>query len=228
MGECDLVLLRAPALDLDIHVRTTIRREYSFISTAALRIGDDVLTVSSWGDFAINGVHGAQGKEAMSIGGFPVSQAQFNKKHTRLEVSLGGGNDEKLVLSTFKDLVSVTIHQGRAENFQTSSGMMGSFHGQLLGRDGKTIFEDMDMFGQEWQVRGDEPKLFETSREPQYPKQCRLPSESVATTRRLGEGIARSKAEAACAHFADENRKKACVFDVMAVGDVDIAKAGGY
>ena len=39
--------------------------------------------------------------------------------------------------------------------------MMGRFEtGEMIGRDGSTVFEDANAFGQEWQVLDTEPKLF--------------------------------------------------------------------
>ena len=50
LGECDLVLVHIDdfqnGLPLDIHIRTKIRYEdYSYIESAAIKIGDDILEV---------------------------------------------------------------------------------------------------------------------------------------------------------------------------------------
>lgn len=236
MGACDLVLVHAPSfnasgLDLDIHIRTTKRYQYSFISSAVIRIGEDTLEVSSWGEYSINGV--SQWRDdgdggSMNLAGFPLVYQQINEKQSKFELVLG--NDEKIEISSFKDLVSVTIKHGTTERFGDSVGLMGSFDGKLLARDGVTEMEDMNAFGQEWQVRQDEPMLFVSERVPQHPTQCVLPSpeEASSTGRRLGETMAQGKAEEACAHVSEPQRKEACVFDVMAVGDIDIAKTGDY
>jgi hypothetical protein len=50
--ECDLVMFHDRVrvrFGLDVHIRTQIRREFSFIAFAALRIGKDVLEVASQG-----------------------------------------------------------------------------------------------------------------------------------------------------------------------------------
>jgi hypothetical protein len=61
-GECDLVLLHCPAfesgLGLDVHIRTKIRHDMSYISSVALRISSDVLEVESQGVYYLNGVVG--------------------------------------------------------------------------------------------------------------------------------------------------------------------------
>ena len=62
-GICDLVLLRAndfaDGLGLNIHIRTKERYGYSFIESAAIQIGKDVVEIGSYGDYFFNGVQGA-------------------------------------------------------------------------------------------------------------------------------------------------------------------------
>jgi hypothetical protein len=63
-GVCDLILLQikefASGLGLDVHIRTYMRRDMSYIcSSAVLRIGSDVLEVESQGVYYFNGVAGA-------------------------------------------------------------------------------------------------------------------------------------------------------------------------
>jgi len=244
---------------LDIHIRTKIRYEYckfvplllgirsrhcrqlilsppptitAYIESAALRIGhddSDVLEVTSWGGYSLGGIGKAtvDGK-IPSITGYPIHYSRPNDKVHVFDVVIGP--NETITLSTFKDLVSVKINGGTPDHFKDSVGVMGSFEGELLARDGVTVIADRNAFGQEWQIREGEAMLFQTVREPQAPKeQCRLPTAAteMARHRRLGESIARTAAEKACAHLSGKS-KEACVFDVMAVGDVDIARAGSY
>lgn len=228
-GECDLVFIHAPSFyegkDLFIHARTTIRQSYSFISSAAVRLGESTLEVASFGEYALNGVDAADlNKETFE--GYKVNYNKPNKKNTKFEILLGG--EQKIVLSAFKDLVAIKM-EGFGKEFANSSGLLGTLEGKLLGRDGVTEFTDMNEFGQEWQVRDTEPMLFRSARAPQFPTEtCRLPKVSTADTRRrLGEGMAREKAERACAHFSGAQFEN-CVFDVMAIGDIDLAQAGAY
>jgi hypothetical protein len=59
-------------LGLDVHVRTQIRRDFSYIAAAALRIGNDVLgEVAMDGVYYLNGVAGADMPNTIS--GFTVS-----------------------------------------------------------------------------------------------------------------------------------------------------------
>ena len=65
--------------------------------------------------------------------------------------------------------------------------------------------------------------LFQSAREPQHPRACRLPETKISTTRRLGEGAALDNAKKACANV-QEGMRAACVHDVMATGDAGLAE----
>jgi len=221
-----------PNVDLHLHVRTTIRYEYSYIENAALRIGDDVLEVVSFGQYALNNVDQADlnDKEA-TLAGYPIYHTVKSSKEHIFEVVTG--SNENITISTFKDMVSVKINGARFEHFGQSVGIMGSVAGDMLTRDGRVVnvTEDPSAFGQEWQVREDEPMLFRTARSPQAPKeQCKLPSAASKDhlRRRLAKKSTRDAAEVACAHVSSKSAKEACIFDVIATSDLDIAHAGPY
>jgi hypothetical protein len=230
-GECDLVLLHSPAfesgLGLDVHIRTKLRRDMSYISSAALRIGSDVLEVESQGIYYLNGVAGAALPAEFS--GFEFWHTQPSDKQHVFEVHLGGR--ERIKLKTYKDFVSVLIEQGENKHFGDSAGLMGDFRmGDMIARDGKTIIEDANAFGQEWQVLNTEPSLFHTVRLPQHPNVCTMPPPMQASQvrRRLLESssIDELAAETACAHWGEG--KDACVFDVLTTGDLEMALVGAY
>ena len=232
MGACDLKLLHAPNftldMELDINIRTKIRYGYSYIEEAVLSIGEETLHVSSFGNYAIDGVSHAD--LSVGISGFPIVYSHPNDKVHSFEILLGEG--EKIVLKTFKDMVAVNVDHLHADRFHGSVGMMGAFdkHGAMLGRDGTTIISDPNNFAAEWQVREDESMLFPTAKEPQYPQACVLPAASTKESRlrrRLGETATRKEAEKACANWP-EDRVDMCVQDVMATGDLDLALAGAF
>jgi len=125
--------------------------DYSFITSAALRIGDDVLEVGSFGDWTVNSVNRADLSSGggLTIGGYPIHYTEISDKRTKFDVVIG--KSENITLSTFKDMVSVAIQGPNIDHWAHSAGLMGSYFGKTLARDGKTVFEDMDAFGQEWQ-----------------------------------------------------------------------------
>ena len=129
---------------------------------------------------------------------------------------------------TFNDFVRVNIRADAKNHFEGALGLMGSFpNGDKVARDGKTIMTDMDAFGQEWQVRSSEEKLFHSLEGVQHPESCRMPTATELKSRRLGESsIDLNDAKRACAHVSNPQDFDACVFDVLATNDKDLA--GSY
>jgi len=233
-GECDLNFVHAPSfaehLGLDIHIRTKIRDNYSFIESAAIKIGSDVVEISSFGSYLVNGVEGAYVEEEQAqLGAFKLNHEQESKKIHHYSVDVG---DHKIRVKTVKDFVSVTLDHANIADYFDSVGMLGRFGtGTLLGRDGKTHFtlDNINEFGQEWQVLPDDPKLFENSeRAPQHPATCRLPHPSASVNRRLADGaVSEEEAEEACEGWKPGYKDK-CVYDVLATNDLDLAEGGAY
>ena len=235
-GECDLVFLHAPSfghgLGLDIHVRTTIRMYYCYIESAVVRIGEDVLEVSSWGTHLYNGVENAD-LEGAELASFPIRRYYVPKHNDELihyEIFVGDG--QIILLKAFKDFVGVKIENAFANDYRDSSGLLGDFlTGKRLARDGKTEIVDEVEFGLEWQVNAQEPILFEASRAPQLVdgQQCKMPDISAADLkRRLSESeVSQEMAEKVCGHW-DEHFRKACIYDVLITSDLGMANAGAF
>ena len=125
--------------------------------------------------------------------------------------------------------MDVTIDAKDPSFWEGSHGLVGVYpSGSMLGRDGVTLYEDPDQFGQAWQVLPTDPVLLTQDDENrvQYPDQCRMPDPKAKVGRRLGESsIQKEAAEAACEHVLDEIEFQHCVFDVMATNDLDLAGA---
>ena len=233
IGACDLVLLEVPrfknGLGLTIHVRTTARYMYSYISSVAIQIGEETLEVSSWGDYIFEGVSQADLPNRLSS--FPVSHAQEEGSNRRHKFEIDLGLDGKITISSFKDILEVKIENASYGSFHDSKGLMGQFgSGIMLARDGFSVLEDPAVFGQEWQVGLNETMIFQQARAPQFPEVCIMPSEESAKkrrrTRRLGETwVSRDAAEEACNIWGPEN-KESCIFDVLAMNDVEMAQTG--
>lgn len=237
MGECDLKLLHAPMFDgktdLDIHVRTTIKYTYSYIEAAALQIGGDILEVGGWGDFAVNGVDGAMltNGKVPKMGGYPTYYTMVNKKKHIFDVVIG--EDKNITISTYKDWVSVKVHHGDEESFGAVSGLMGTYDGKMLARDGSNLHDDINALGQDWQIRPEDGDYFRSVRAPQYPDLCKLPpapgsKEAGAISRRLGQqAVDEEAAKMACSHL-EGDAFTFCFHDVMASQDLEMAQAGAY
>jgi hypothetical protein len=230
-GECDLVLLHSSefgaGLGLDVHIRTKMKRDMSYISAAVLRMGTDTLEVQSQGIYYLNGVVAAALPDEFA--GFAFSHTQPTDQQHVFEVYLGGR--ERVKLKTYKDFVSVLIEQGQSKHFGDSVGLMGDFgKGRMLARDGETVLDDANAFGQEWQVLETEPTFFQTLRLPQHPMECTKPTpmEASQLRRRLLEAssVDELAAEEACAHWGEGMND--CVFDVLTTGDLEMAMVGAY
>lgn len=226
-GVCDMVLLHDPAfaggLGMNIHVRTSPRYQYSYVESAVVQIGEDILEVSSFGEHFFNGVDANGADHAdFTLGGFAVHYdvLETNKKH--FEINIDGS--EKITITTLKDMVSVKIHSATSANFANSVGLMGSFgEGQFLARDGLTVLEDAQAFGQEWQVQASEPMLFQSVRAPQAAdgQQCQVPQ---TITGLRGNKMTQESAAVACSHLAGEDKAN-CIADVIAFNDKEMAGA---
>ena len=235
MGECDLLLVKTSNFDdqgndMMVQVRTKLQYDYSYIESAALKIGDDVLEVNSYGDYAVNGVDAPalRGSKIGFLAGYKIEHTQPSVEKHNFVIMLS--ENENITLSSYKQLVSVSISKSHASSkrFGNSQGIMGSFEGQLLARDQETIMEDMNSFGQEWQVTDEEPMLFRTFRAPQFPERCVMPTPKAAEKRRLAErAITEEAAKKACEHFTGAAFEM-CVYDVLAVQDLGVAQAGAY
>jgi hypothetical protein len=229
MGECDLVFVDAPSfgdgLGLTAQIRTKARYSYSYIESAAIKIGDDVLQVAAYGQYFVDGVSNAE--MPMTLSGYPVKHTKTSDLEHLFEIELG--EDMFVYLKAFKDLVSIKFHNIQAKDFIDSKGILGDFEtGSRVARDGTTIMKDDNEYGQEWQVRETDPVLFITASGPQYPQRCVVPTpdESKEKRRRLGETISLEAAMAACFHWT--MGREQCVYDIMATGDVTVAEAGAF
>jgi hypothetical protein len=227
-GVCDLVLASTPALD--IQIRTHKMAAWSYVEASSLRIGNDVLEVTggkeNMNKVRFNGVINEienSNEEVLSISGHPVTFTKISDKSQEFVVHLG--DSERITFRTWQSFVSVNVRNPSEENFGSSVGLMGSFpSGEKLARDKTTILNDVNEFGMEWQVTGDEVKLFHETKEPQFPQKCVVPS-SIDMRRRLeASEVSVQAAEIVC-DGVEAHVKDLCIFDVMATSDKSVAGA---
>ena len=143
-------------MGLTVHARTKRRYDYSFIETAAVQIGDDILEISGFGNYFLNGVDHAALPAAISSNHF-LTHEQISENDHKYLIDLTKGI--RLIVKTHRDTVSVSIEadlgadaDGFTTWFRNSTGLMGAYpSGALLGRDGRVV--TADEMGDEWQVR---------------------------------------------------------------------------
>jgi hypothetical protein len=204
---------------------------WSYIKTAAIRVGHDVLEIAggSQPKYWINGVEGSGDAD------FAFSSLNLRVEVTHIanltRVRMDLQNADAIGFETIKDFVRVNVHQTdpKWKKFASARGLMGSHpYGVTLARDGVTIIDDTNAFAQEWQVLATEPTLFHVVEGPQNPSKCVMPTELPQEDKRrnLGESmISREDAELACAQAMNPEDKDACIFDVLATNDKEIAMA---
>jgi hypothetical protein len=231
-----LIFLDVPTfgggVGLTIHIRTKIRYDYSYIASAAVRIGpEDTLQVASFGDYLVNGVVQAELPIRLADS-YPVTYKRLSDKEHQFEIQLN--EQEHIVLTAFKDMVNIKMEDATYASFGLSKGLMGTFGtGTRMARNGTLEFskDDPNGFVEDWQVRDTDPQLFQSISGPQYPDRCILPNpdepkEARRRRRRLGDSeVTKDAATKACAHWDNQD---ACIFDVMATGDLDLADMTPY
>jgi hypothetical protein len=230
MGECDLVLIQNPDFNngqgLHVHIRTTmVNNNWSYISSAAVQIGDDILEVHSGIEDRHYWVNKKEGHRFLNsrnldftIGGFSGRFRAMNEHTLQYRIYLP--NEQAITIKSVKNWLKVGVDEFTEEDFGKSTGLMGTFgEGSLVGRDG-TVFEDTDMFSQHWQVSPADPQLFHEAEGPQFPEQCRMPSAEASTSRRLASSISEADAREACAQVAAQDFEN-CVYDVLITDDTD-------
>jgi len=187
-GICDLVLLSNPKfrddLGMDIHVRTKQTEQWSYVSSAVIRIGSETFEVSGskhGNSFWMNGIKGDQWEEGTVISGYSITYKKTHSNQNEYVIDLG--NKERIIFKTWKDFVRVDISGAEADDFGESLGLMGSYpDGKRIGRDAVTVTNDWYAFGMEWQVRSDQT-LFHTIEGPQHPAKCEVPTKSTLRRR---------------------------------------------
>lgn len=241
------MLLDAPEFDnglgLKVHVRTRLEGWYSSVDVVAVKIGEDILEITSgFGDLSywFNGEEGTSkgklgGDIPFTVGGnevrFHLMEAYKSFQYT---IVLGekGADQTHLMIRSVKGNLRVTVDHPTAAHFSSARGLMGSY--AVAGssasikraRNGLTIIDDANDFGNEWQVHPEEDSmLFHNVTGPQHPKQqCFMPNAASVHRRLAGDGsVTYDQAVTACAHLQSDDRSD-CVTDVIALGDLDVAQ----
>ena len=180
---------------LSVHIRTTRMDgkllSYSYISGAAVGIGNNVLEVRRDGSLLVNGKRNVNIDASLptEFATYPFTKNMIGKKKKSTQYVLHltdakpQSMDPNLLDKTIQPM-AITIHANPKThmlfvkidgNFRESIGLLGDplAGDRLLGRDGVTdISQNWEEYGEEWQVRDTEPKLFQELRAPQYPDSC--------------------------------------------------------
>ena len=246
-GGCDLVLLDNPqflnGLGMKIHIRTQIETWWSYVSSSAIQVGDETLEIvggdqEQW--LFLNGKPNDPLEDGKWYTG-SLSGLFFRFKQTKLRAGTnreahlylekGVDDSEKVFMKSFHEFVKVEMDAKESKHYAGSFGLLGRFpDGKRVGRDGDTFIEDVNVFGQEWQVQPEEPKLFHSYEGKGIVpagQMCAMPMETASKKqlrqRRLASGIPMDAVEKACAHLDSAEERKACAYDVVATQDLNMA-----
>jgi hypothetical protein len=235
-GECDLLLVDNPSfkggVGMHIHGRTKLHGMWSAFSSVAIKMGEDVLEVHGSDAPLINGVqipiakleYGSEFLFPLTLGGFSITVQNTGPTSRRHIVHMGNG--ERIFINNFKEFVDLEVESPREIDFLGAAGLMGNFKtGTNLARDGKTVIEDPDVLGQEWQVNDSDPQLFTVVEEPQYPAKCNMPPTLTAEQRQLramNKQVSEDDAKKACAK-AKASRMENCIADVFGSDNLEMA-----
>jgi len=229
-GECDLVLVDNPKLstgqNLKIHVRTKINSWYSYVESAAIQIGEEVLEIQG-GKYKVL-VNGKGTKQTPTLfAGYPVKEVNITKWCTRekypdaVTKKIDLGIDGKIVVVYCWGFLYVDV-TARGDGFLYSNGLMGKRDQPgKFARNGTIVLDDVS-YAEEWQVQDTEPKLFHEDRYPQYPISCIPPPKRIERRSTNMDNLRRRIAESECSNLAG-GALDACVYDVEATGDVNMA-----
>ena len=239
-GVCDLVLFSNPSFDngsgLDVYIRNKRMEMWSFIEIAVIRIGKDKFELAGGKDndtFLINGIIHKVSNENGAVGnisGYDIKFIQVNDKTRKFVINLDTNHNnekiEEIVFTTWNSFVSVTVKNPTNDHFDGSLGLMGSYPaGAIIARDGNTVFDDSNEFGQEWQVLSSEPQLFAERGTVGPNDMCSSPSNAEMRRRLQGSVVTLKEAEIACGSVHRET-KDLCIFDVLATHDK--SSSGAY
>jgi len=223
-GECDLLFMRCPSyysnVGLDIHIRTKIQKQYSFIRGIALKFGKSYFEMDARDTFYVNKTYKKDIPEEFA--GYPIGKVDYDDwcgdkcANARIWV-IYFDNGTSIELGSWAGFLHIKLNG----NFVGCTGLMGrEEEAGKFARNG-TMLEDINDFGAEWRVQTTDPALFKY---PDY-DQCILPEN---TFRRVEVNAAvRNMARAECQHLSGIDREM-CEFDVEQTGNPLMAYSPFY
>ncbi|CAB9518969.1 expressed unknown protein [Seminavis robusta] len=237
-GECDLVLLHNPSFSagrgMDIHARTRIETWWSYVEAAALRIGSECIEVvggdkEQWIWFNRKTPNKPLVDEQWYQGQIAGYKVRYRQVGSSREVNVHLGRLEVVSLKAYKDFVRVDLDLRERRHYEGAIGLLGQYPGgERVARDRITPISDVNLYGQEWQVQRKEPQLFHSYQgKVRAPQKCMLPTatqDARLRGRRLEESsVNEGEAKQVCGHLDNADDHKACIADVLATGDVNMA-----
>merc|ERR1712157_652867 len=107
-----------------------------YISSAAIRIGEDILEIvggQTDTEYWINGIPGEKREENDASNGIILTstlsgyQINYKRSNKQREFTLELGKGDKIVFNTWNLFVGVHMKNSKKDHFRNSVGLMGSF-----------------------------------------------------------------------------------------------------
>jgi hypothetical protein len=238
-GECTLILLYSPGAtatgeDVTIHVRTTRKLDFSYISGVAIKIGDDVIEIKPNADIVVNDVAITMVDKQSTLSGVPFALTKEEKGTKKMIVSysfnIGKGCSIDVQANKKRGMMFVrTKGVFPAETV----GLLGSpGKSEMVSRDGNTLMTldeiNVNAYGESWQVRDTDVQLFQQPIGPQYPDKCLYEDAPGPTTQIRGRRKLMAKklvtveeARKACESVVGR-KSELCIQDTIAMGELDL------
>lgn len=249
-GGCTAILSRSVKLGIEIHVRThrieTRKVAYSYIADVAAKVCGNIIEVAGAdGSLIVSGekklitMSDSAGALSLSGGCSLVKTVKGSRGQIVVyDLDLGGDRSMQIRANTNNGMIYVDLYG----SYPNAEGLLGSTSSEaLLGRDGVTDFAgNFNSFAEDWQVLNTEQNLFQELHGPQHPAGCVYDasmmdkkgedSKRPFIRRRLmdRDAVTLEEAKKACTNTMDVEKRKLCVTDVMAVGDIEIAEDAFY
>lgn len=234
-GECTLILLESTQAtssgeDVTIHVRTTRKFDFSYISGVAMKIGDEVIEVKPNGDLLMNGIS-MNISENMTMSGLPFTIIKEEKGTKKMIVAYSFDIGQGRVIDVQANKKRSMMFVRTKGNFpMETQGLLGSpSKTEMVSRDGVKLSDiDAKIYGESWQVRDTDIQLFQESVAPQFPQKCLYEDAPGAATQLRGRRklmtkkvVTLDEAEAACAGVRN-NKRALCIQDSISMGELDL------
>jgi hypothetical protein len=223
--------------DVVIHVRTTRKLDFSYISGVAMKIGDDIIEAKPNGDILLNGqniISSTNEDTSVTMSGlvpFVITKEEKGTKRLIVSYSFDLGNGRVINIQANKKRSMMFVRTKGIFPDETT-GMLGTpGNAEMVSRDGRMLSDiDVNNYGESWQVRDTDVQLFQEPVGPQYPQKCMYEDAPGATAQLRGRRKLLAKkavvnveqAKAACAGISSVTKRELCVQDTIAMGDLEM------
>lgn len=198
-----------------------------------MMIGDDVIEVKPNADIIINGaVMSNDNSVSTTMSGLPfaITKTYKGSKNKIVSYTFDIGNERVIdVQANIKRSMMFVRTKGTFPS--ETQGMLGTPGNlEMMSRDGiKLTDQDVNAYGESWQVKDTDVQLFQERLGPQYPEKCLYEDAPGATSQLRGrrkllvkKTITVEEATLACKDVVSANKRKLCVEDTIAMGDLEV------